>query len=136
MQLGERRRIDLVGLDLGMGNHPHLERIGDRHPPHEGAQQAHDHGRVDRRLDHHLVVRTKRPAKGDHRITREIDPPSTAQLPILKDRHHREAAVYVQPDHPHVASRMLAFAFGSVWATRHLRIRARSAPGLVAGAAR
>jgi hypothetical protein len=36
LQAGERAGIDLVGLDVSLGDRLHLQRIGDNHPGHKG----------------------------------------------------------------------------------------------------
>jgi len=33
IQLGQHGRVDRVGLDLGVRDHPHLGRVGDHHAP-------------------------------------------------------------------------------------------------------
>ena len=46
----------IVGLDVGMGDGPHLQRVGDDHPGHIGAQHPHDRHGVAGGFDHDLVV--------------------------------------------------------------------------------
>jgi hypothetical protein len=136
MQLGQHRRIDLVSLDLGVRDRAHLQRIGNHHAMHEWLQQSHDPGGVHRRLDHDFIVRSKLSAESNHRIPCELDPRSIAQSPTVKKHCHRKAAVHVESDHPHAALLWLILkSEGGGGATRHLRIRARSAPGQVAEAA-
>ena len=68
--------------------------------------------------------------------------PAWRHQPALPDRDLRELPVHIQPDAPprHVCLHRrlpptITTMIGSGWAKRHLRIRARSATGQVAGAA-
>ena len=56
-QLAEHRGVDLVGLDLRLGDRPGLHRVRHHHPRHPRLDQAHDRVRVARRLDRDLVRR-------------------------------------------------------------------------------
>jgi hypothetical protein len=49
--------VDLVGLDLGLGDRTRLLRIRDHHPRDPRLQQLGDRVRVARRLDRDLVGR-------------------------------------------------------------------------------
>ena len=71
--------------------------------------------------------------------------PACDHQPALPDRDLRELPVHIQPDAPPLAalsaspspfsSLTITTMIGSGWAKRHLRIRAHSATGQVAGAA-
>jgi hypothetical protein len=136
MQLRQHGRVDLVSFDLGMGDRAHLQRIGDHHPPHKRPQQTDDRCRVDGGFEHDLVVGSQLASECDHRVSCQVNPAAAAEMAVLQNRDHRHRAVHIQSDHSHAASFILGSRSGSQRATRHLRIRAHSATGLVAGAAR
>jgi hypothetical protein len=83
--------------------------LADHHAPYERTQQADDRRRIPGGLDHHLVIRPQPFAERNDRVARELDPSPAAQLPILDKRCHREAAVHVQADDPHVACLLRAW---------------------------
>jgi hypothetical protein len=56
LQRREHTSIYLVGLDPSVGDRLHLQRVGDDHPRHVGAQHMYHSHRVAGGLDHHLVV--------------------------------------------------------------------------------
>ena len=58
-QLREDRRVDLVGLDLRLGDRAGLHRVRDHHPRDPRADQLHDRVRVARRLDRDLIRRPR-----------------------------------------------------------------------------
>jgi hypothetical protein len=48
--------VDLVGLDVGVGDRLHLQRIGHDDAGHVGAQHAHHRHRIAGGLEYHLVI--------------------------------------------------------------------------------
>ena len=53
---GQHAGVDLVGLDPGVRDRLHLQRVGDDHPRHVRGQHPHHRHGVAGGLDHHLVV--------------------------------------------------------------------------------
>ncbi len=102
MQLGEYRRIDLVGLDLGMRDRAYLQRLGNHHTMHERLQYTHDPCGIHRRLDHDLIVWSKPSTERNHGIPRELDPSSIVQSLIVEKHRHRKTAVHLESDDPHI----------------------------------
>ncbi|EKE18230.1 MAG: hypothetical protein ACD_10C00077G0003 [uncultured bacterium] len=126
--------IDLVCLHPRMGDGLHLQRIRDHDSRRERRQQPYDGRRVAGRLKHDLVVFPQALPKGHHRVVIELDPEFPCELATIQDRHLSEASMHIHSNRPHAKSSLLSM--GSARAVRHLRIRARSADGIVAGAAR
>lgn len=56
LQPGERSGIDLVRLDVSLGDRLHLQRIGDNHPRHEWRQNSQYRHAVVGRIEHHLIT--------------------------------------------------------------------------------
>jgi hypothetical protein len=130
-QLGQGLGVDLVGLDLGTGDRFGPQRIGDRHRPGVGAEQVGDRPGVRGGLEHDLIIWAEGPGKVPQRLGfgRQAQP---AFLLPLEDRDLREVPMNVETDGPHRWS----FFLDTGRATRQLRIRARSATGQVARAAK
>jgi len=132
----QHRCIDLVGLDLGLGDRPGLLRVGDHHPTHLALQQPRDRIGVAGRLQGHLVGDAEAVSEAPQRLRRQLDPSGLPDHAVLPDGDLGELAVHVQPDaSSHPAPPFLELAEGAQAGKRHLRIRARSASGRVAGAA-
>jgi hypothetical protein len=92
-QLREDLRVDLVGLDLRLRDHPCLLGVRHDHPRDPGLEQLRDRVRVARRLDRHLIRR--------HQAIREQPKPlwcrrhaaDLAHQGVLPHRDLRELAV-------------------------------------------
>jgi hypothetical protein len=128
--------VDRVGLDAGFRDQPHLARVGDHHPPDMRGQQFADRRGVAGCFDHDMVV-MRQPARERLQVlTGHADPAEASDLASVE--HHRlgKHAVDVQAYHSHCLVCSSRRCKGSRRATRQLRIRARSAPGRAAGAAR
>ena len=109
---GQHSRVDHVGLDLNMRDHPHLAWVGDDHAAEMRRHHLH-HGRcVARGLHDHMVVVRQRPGErlkvvARHANTAEPDEPAAVQ-------HHGlgEHAVYVHSHDSHrpasIASRLIS----------------------------
>lgn len=63
-QPGEHLGVDLVGLHLGLRNHPRLERVRDDDPAGVLAQEPLEGDRVGAGLESHLIVRAEPLSKG------------------------------------------------------------------------
>lgn len=136
IQLRQYRGIDRVGLDLGMCNHSHLLRIDDHDTVNMRGKQLSHRSRIARCTDDHMIVVGQiLPDKILERFPSHRNPPALPESPIVECDSLRCYAVDIQPDGPHAAL-LVRLKTGSLQATRQLRIRARSASRLVAGAAR
>lgn len=88
MQARQRRRIDLVGLDMRMGDRLHLQRIGDHHTSDVGCKHAGDRHAVSRRLYDNLVrLLQKLSAKPFQGGSGHIDPSFGPGYTVLPDHH-------------------------------------------------
>jgi hypothetical protein len=135
-QLRQYCRVDLVSLDLGLGDRPSLLRVGDHHPAHMLFQQPRDRIGVAGRLQGHLITQAQAVGELPQCLRRGLDPSSLAHHAVLPDGDLGELAVDIQADaSAHPAPPFLQLAGGAQAGKRHLRIRARSAAGRVAGAA-
>jgi hypothetical protein len=56
VELGQHRGIDAIGLDLGVGDQPHLLGVGNHHPSDMGREHRNDGSGVAGRLHDHVVV--------------------------------------------------------------------------------
>ena len=99
-------------------------------------QQPRDRMGVASRLQGHLVAGTEAVGEVPQRFWGGLDPARLPDDTVLPDGDLGELAVHVQPDaSAHPAPPFLELAEGAQVGKRHLRIRARSASGRVAGAA-
>ena len=101
VQPGQRRRVDPVRLGLRLGDHAHLQRVGDHDPAHMRLQQPYDRHRVAGRLQHHLVLGPQRPRECQHLGAHQVHPVALPQHAVLQLRHLGKAAMQVQSDNPH-----------------------------------
>lgn len=99
LQAGERAGVDLVGLDVSLGDRLHLQRIGDNHPCHERRQNPRHHA-VGGRFDHHLITGQQGLAKSLQRSPRHIDAARMSEPAILPNHHLPESSVDVDANHP------------------------------------
>jgi hypothetical protein len=130
-QLGQRPGVDLVGLDLGVGDGFGPQGIGDHDRPRVDAKQVGDGPGVGGGLEHDLVVRAEGAGEVPQRLRLGRDAQLALLLP-LEDGDLGEAAVDVEADGAHAGP-----SFSTPQrATRQLRIRARGATGQVARAAK
>jgi hypothetical protein len=135
-QLRQDPRVDLVGLHLRLGDRPRLGRVGHHHPPDQRRQQVRDRVTVPGRLQRHLIVGAQPIGPLTQRFRRNPDPALVTDQAILEHRELRELPVHIHPDithHPVLPSSIKRW--GTAGTERHLRIRAHSAAGPVAGAA-
>ena len=130
-QLREDRRVDLVGLDLRLGDRPRLHRVRDHHPRHPRGDQLHDRVRVTRRLDRDLIRRQQTVREHPNRLGRRRDLPRLANHTVLPHRDLSELAMHIQTDPAWHCSALLRVdrRLGEQAGKRQLRIRARSASG-------
>jgi hypothetical protein len=123
-------RVDLVGLDLGLGDRPGLLGVGDHHPTDMALQQPRDRVGVASRLDRDLIAGAQAGGEVPQPLRRQRDPSGLAHHAVLPDGDLGELAVHVQPDaSAHPAPPFLELVEGAQAGKRHLRIRARSASG-------
>jgi hypothetical protein len=99
-QLREDLGVDLVGLDLGLGDRARLGRIRDHHARHPSLQQPRDRVRVAGRLQRHLVLRPEAVGEQPQRLRRRRNPADLADHAGLPDRDLRELAMHIKPDAP------------------------------------
>ena len=74
VQARQRARVDLVGLDVGMGDRLDLQGVGDDHPCNEPRQYARDRHAVPGSLNHHLVRCGEAIAQTLERRSSHVDP--------------------------------------------------------------
>jgi hypothetical protein len=133
VKLGEHAGVDRVGLDLGMGDNPHLLGVGDHDPLHVRADHGGHRRCVAGRLDHDHVVLGQGCGKGIEPIALHVDPPQSSELAVLPGHRLGKRAVDVQSDDAHAHSLQASLVLNGSWrATRHLLIRAHGASGPVA----
>lgn len=95
LQTGERAGIDLVGLDVSLGDRLHLQRIGDNHPCHERCQNPRYRHAVAGCFDHHLITGQQGLAKSLQRSPRHINAARMSEPAILPNHHLPESSVDV-----------------------------------------
>ncbi len=136
-ELGQRRRIDLVGLRLGGGDRSGPQRVAHHHPAGMLGQQLGDGPRVCGGLEDDRVVGAQTSREGAQVGGRGADSAEPADLAAgFDDRRLGELAADVESDAAHRQTSCSPLSgWGTRRATRQLRIRARSATGRVAGAA-
>jgi hypothetical protein len=130
---GPQRRqhpgIDLVGLDVRVGDRLDLQRVGDDHPRHIGRQDMnHRHG-IAGRLDDDLVLLTKAATEPFQPGPGHADASSRTQFSLLPEHHLGKGPMDVHADHTSHQLLLLCFVQWEQWATRQLRIRALGATG-------
>jgi hypothetical protein len=94
----QHRRVDLVGLDLGLGDRPGLLRVGDHHPADLALQQPRDRIGVAGRLQGHLVGGAQAVGEQPQRLRGGLDAARLPDHAVLPDGDLGELAVHVQPD--------------------------------------
>ena len=98
-QLREHLGVDLVGLDLRLGDRPRLLRVGRPPPARPGpASSLHDRVRVAGRLQRDLVARRQAVGEDPQRLRRRRDLPGLADQAVLPDRDLRELAMHIESD--------------------------------------
>ena len=122
-----------------------LDRIGHHHPTRAAGQQCRDRPGVPGSLQCHLIRRAEVRSERADSLRCGREPAGLTHHPVLPDRDLREIAVHIQPYEPPcrpLTHRRFPLSIKGRtpmlevrWAKRHLRIRARSATGQVAGAA-
>jgi hypothetical protein len=100
-------------------------------------ENPRDRQRVARRLQHHAIRRRQAAREQLKLLTARRHTTREPRRPALADRHLTEVAMNIHPDRPQLPHLQLAHRrqHGEAVGERHLRIRARGAPGQVAGAA-
>jgi len=99
-QLREDLRVDLVGLDLRLGDRPGLLRVAHHNAGDMALQQPHDRVRIASRLQRDLVGRRETAGEQPQRLRCRVDPSGLADQPVLPDRDLREIAMHIQSDAP------------------------------------
>jgi hypothetical protein len=94
-QLGERPRVEPVGLHARLGDRLEVLRAGHHHPSDVRLEQPGDPQRVTRRLKRHLIARRQAVGEQPQCFGRRRDAPSRAHPPVLADRDLAEVAVNV-----------------------------------------
>jgi hypothetical protein len=100
-QLGQDASVDLVGLDLGLGDRPRLARVGHHDTSNERREQHRDRVAVPRRLERDLVIRSQRARPLAQRLGRDSDLPLVSAQAVLDDGDLRKCAVHIHPDRSH-----------------------------------
>ncbi len=136
-QLGQHLGVDLVGLYLRLGDRPGLRRVRDDYARDVALEQPRDRVGVAGRLERDLVGGGEALGEEPELFRRRLDLSHRAHDPVLPDGDLGELAVDVEPDAPsHAALLFQMVDVGEQAGKRHLRIRALSATGRVAGAAK
>jgi hypothetical protein len=99
-QLRQYCRVDLVSLDLGLGDRPSLLRVGDHHPAHMLFQQPRDRIGVAGRLQGHLITQAQAVGELPQCLRRGLAPSSLTHHAVLPDGDLGELAVDIQADAP------------------------------------
>jgi hypothetical protein len=104
VELSEHAGIDRVGLDLRMGDDPHLAGVGD----HDLLDMRLDDGRHSRgvagRLHDHHVLRRELLGKSCKEFASHVDAPKPLELTLLPGHGLGEGAVDIQSDDAHASS--------------------------------
>jgi len=100
MQTGERAGIDLVRLNVSLGDRLHLQRIGDNHPRREWRQNPRHRHAIGGRFDHHLITGQQGLAKSLQRSPSHINAAGMSQPAVLPKHHLPESSVDVDANHP------------------------------------
>ena len=82
-QSRQHLRVDLVRLDLCLGDHPRLRRVRDDHPANPLLEQPRDRDRVARRFDRDLVMLTQAVREQPQRLRGRRDP-AASRLSLLE----------------------------------------------------
>ncbi len=135
VELREDARIDLVSLYSRVSDRTHLQRVGDHDLCDMRLQCPNDRGRITGCFQDHLIGTRESPAKRCKTLGREFHAASTSKHRLLKKYHFSKCPMYIESDDSHGWPPVLPVVYGSPWATRQLRIRARGATGRVARAA-
>lgn len=108
VELREHRRVDLVRLDLGVRDDPHLLGIGNDHPLYVRADHFGDRCRITGRLDDHLVVLAELLGERLQQRPPHIDAAEACQFPRFEDCHLGKCPVDVHTHDAHARSPFLA----------------------------
>jgi len=95
------RRIDAVGLDLGVRDQPNLLRIGDHHATDVRSQDLGHRRGIPGRLDHHMIVMGQRPCKRRQAVSTHLDPTKPSESSVFQRHRFREDAVDIQSNDTH-----------------------------------
>jgi hypothetical protein len=101
VQLGQYPGIDLVCLDLRIGNGARPEWIRDDHPPRVAGQDPHDRVGVPRCLKDHIVRGAEAIGEDLQSLPRQINPPSGLHAPVLPDRDLCKRPMYIETEYAH-----------------------------------
>jgi hypothetical protein len=109
-QLGQRARVEAIGLRPGLRDLGQTARVGDHDLAHVGADQRGDRRRVGRALKGHPIVGGKALGEQANRLLARLDPSRRHQRAGgVEDRHLDELEVAVESDPSH---RLLLLRFG------------------------
>jgi len=100
-QLGQDAGVDLVGLDLRLGDGPGLARVRHHHPSDQRPQHRGDGVAVRRGLQHDLIVGAQRAGPGPQVFRLHPDASLVAAQPLLDDGELRERPMHIHPDRSH-----------------------------------
>ena len=99
-QLSQNLGVDLVGLDLRLGDRPGLGRVGHHHPPCSAGQHRRDRPGVPGRLQRDLIARSQAFGERPHPFRSGGESAGLGHQPTLPDRYLRELPVHIQPNAP------------------------------------
>jgi hypothetical protein len=95
-QLGEDRRVDLVGLHLRLSDRARLHRVGHDHTRDARLDRPDDRVRITRRLDRDLVLRPEAIGEHPQHLAADLDLAGMPHRPVLPDRDLRELPMHIQ----------------------------------------
>lgn len=115
-QLGQDPSVDLVGLDLRLGDRSGLARVRHHNTGNERAQHRRDRIAVRRRLQRNLVVALEGRCPLAQVLGLHADPALVSTEPVLDDGDLRERAMHVHPDRSHHATPHFSSVMRNRWA--------------------
>jgi len=107
MKLRQSDRVDLVGLDAGVGDRTYQSRVGDDDTSHVRPHEPFHGGAVAGCFNDNLILETERLGKGNERFLGKVETKLPRDRAVLQDRHLSEGSMDVHANDFHaVLSRL------------------------------